>query len=280
MATSPRTPRRSPAAATEDFRTSLSVEALKKSFCETLLYVQGRLPALATPNDCYLAFAYTVRDRLMRRWIQTAQTYKEHAPRTVCYLSAEFLLGPHLGNAILNLGIEPEARQAMSELGLDLDELLDAEPEPGLGNGGLGRLAACYLDSLSSLQIPAIGYGIRYEFGIFRQDIVQGWQVERTDKWLASGNPWEIPQPHIAFDVPLGGRTESWTDEFGRFRSRWIPERTIRGVAHDTPIPGYRVGTRTCFDSGVPSLPSSSTFRPSTPATTTRRSMTRWSRRI
>ena len=240
--TTPAGTRRASQMIAEDFRTSLTVEALKKSLCDSLLYTQARLPSLATRNDLYLALAYTVRDRLVRRWMLTADTYKAYAPRTVCYFSAEFLLGPHLGNAIMNLGIEKPIRQALVELDLNLDDLLDIEPEPGLGNGGLGRLAACYLDSLSTLQIPAIGYGIRYEFGIFRQDIVDGWQVERTDKWLATGNPWEIPQPHIAFDVPLGGRTEGWTDDLGRYRVRWLPERTVRGVAYDTTIPGFHVG--------------------------------------
>jgi glucan phosphorylase len=128
--------------------------------------------------------------------------------RTVCYLSAEFLIGPQLGNNLINLGIFDNARQAMRELGLDLEMLLDQEEEPGLGNGGLGSLAACYLDSLATLEIPAIGYGIRYEFGIFTQAIRDGWQVELTDKWLRAGSPWLIHRPNIAFEVKIGGHTE------------------------------------------------------------------------
>ena len=131
----------------------------------------------------------------------------------------------------------------MTELGINLDELFEQEEEPGLGNGGLGRLASCYLDSLASVEIPAIGYGIRYEFGIFDQIIQNGWQVEITDKWLRFGNPWEIARPEVAFDVPFGGRTENWTDEQGRFRVRWVPKAVVKGVAYDTPILGYRVGT-------------------------------------
>ena len=131
----------------------------------------------------------------------------------------------------------------MAELGLDLDELLEQEEEPGLGNGGLGRLAACYLDSLASLEVPAIGYGIRYEFGIFDQAIQDGWQVEITDKWLRFGNPWEIARPELAYDVKFGGHTEPCTDEQGRYRVRWVPETVVKGVAYDTPILGYRVGT-------------------------------------
>jgi starch phosphorylase len=227
----------------EDVRTSLSVAALKRAFLDNLFYVQGRFPAVATRNDFYLALAYTVRDRLLQRWISSAQTYFHEASRTVCYLSAEYLLGPHLANNLINLGIDDRVKQAVEELGLNLDELLEQEEEPGLGNGGLGRLAACYLDSLATLEIPAIGYGIRYEFGIFDQQIRDGWQVEITDKWLRLGNPWEIPRPEIAFDVKLGGHTEAYLDDSGRYRVRWVPERVIKGIAYDTPILGYRVNT-------------------------------------
>ncbi len=219
------------------------VEAVKREFKEALFAALGRFPEAATPNDRYLALALAVRRQVMRRWVATSETYYKKASRTVCYLSAEFLLGPHLGNNLLNLGLQEEARQAMSELGYDLDDILAQEEEPGLGNGGLGRLAACYMDSLATLQIPALGYGIRYEFGIFDQLIRDGWQVEKTDKWLALGNPWETPRPEIAHDVALGGRTEGFQDERGRYRVRWVPERVVRGVAYDVPILGYRNGT-------------------------------------
>ncbi len=231
------------AAPYEPTRTGLSVEALKRAFADNLFYVQARFPKIATTNDNYMALAVTVRDRLLQRWVQTVKTYYEKSSRTVCYLSAEFLLGPHLGNNLVNLGIYEEARQAVTELGLDFDELLEAEEEPGLGNGGLGRLAACYLDSLATLQIPSIGYGIRYEYGIFDQEIRDGWQVEITDKWLRFGNPWEIPRPEIAFDVGFGGRTEAYTDEKGLRRTRWIPHQLVKGVAFDTPILSYHVNT-------------------------------------
>jgi starch phosphorylase len=210
---------------------------------DNLFYVQARFRSVATKNDYYQALAYTIRDRLLARWIRTAETYKNSASRTVCYLSAEFLLGPHLGANLLNLGLTEPVRQAMQELGLDLDELLEQEEEPGLGNGGLGRLAACYMESLATQQVSAIGYGIRYEFGIFDQHIEDGWQVEVTDKWLRFGNPWEIARPEIVFDVKLGGHTEAYSDEHGHYRVRWIPERVVRGVAHDTPILGFQVGT-------------------------------------
>ncbi len=228
----------------EDDRTGLSIEAFKRAFVDNLFYVQGKFPAIATQYDYYMALAHAVRDRLLQRWINTAETYTRERSRTVCYLSAEFLMGPHLGNNLINMGIYDQVKQAMTELGLDLDQLLEQEEEPGLGNGGLGRLAACYLDSMATLQIPSLGYGIRYEYGIFDQDIKDGWQVEMTDKWLLNGNPWEIPRPEWSVEVKLGGHTESYVDEdTGRFRVRWVPFKVVKGVPYDTPILGYRVNT-------------------------------------
>ena len=229
--------------AADDIRTGASVEALKQAICDNLFYVLAKFPAVATRNDQYLAVAYTVRDRLLERWISTARNYLAQKSRTVCYLSAEYLLGPQLGNNLINLGLFEQMRQAVRELGLDLSQLLDQEEEPGLGNGGLGRLAACFLDSLATLEIPTIGYGIRYEFGIFDQEIRDGWQYETPDQWLRLGNPWEIPRLEIGFEVPFGGRTESWLDEMSRYRVRWIPDRVVKGVAYDTPLLGYGVPT-------------------------------------
>ena len=218
-------------------------ETLKREFLDSLFYMQGKFPALATRRDYYMALAYLVRDQLLHRWVSTAEAYTRQQSRTVSYLSAEFLLGPHLGNNLVNLGIYGQVEQAIAELGLDLGELLAQEEEPGLGNGGLGRLAACFLDSLATLEIPAMGYGIRYEFGIFEQEIVDGSQVEKTDKWLRFGTPWDIPRPEWAVEVRLGGRTESYTDEQGRFRARWLPAQTVIGIPYDTPILGYRTNT-------------------------------------
>ncbi|MGD8309410.1 MAG: glycogen/starch/alpha-glucan phosphorylase, partial [Chromatiales bacterium] len=167
----------------EHVRVGMGYEALKRAFHDNLYYLQARNRDTATPHDLYMASAYTVRDRMLERWLRTARTYEELNPRRICYLSAEFLLGPHLGNNLLNLGILDSAVEASAELGLDLDGIFDQEAEPGLGNGGLGRLAACFLDSLATLEIPAIGYGIRYEFGIFDQEIRDGWQVEISDLW-------------------------------------------------------------------------------------------------
>ena len=227
----------------DDARTGSTPAALARGIVDNLTYVQGWFPSFATRNDWYMALAHTVRDRLLHRWVDTVMTYAARDVKVVAYLSAEFLTGPHLGNSLLNLGIEDAVRAAVTELGLDLDELLEQEEEPGLGNGGLGRLAACYLDSLATLEIPAIGYGIRYEFGIFDQEIRDGGQVEVTDKWLRYGNPWEIARPEHCCTVKFGGRTERYRDERGQERVRWIPERVARGVPYDTPVPGYRVGT-------------------------------------
>jgi starch phosphorylase len=226
-----------------DERVSLNKEAFKHAFLDNLFYVQGKTPALATKTDYYMALAYTVRDRMLHRWISTAATYTQQASRTVVYLSAEFLMGPHLGNNLVNLGMYEDVRAAVTEIGLDFEDLLAHEDEPGLGNGGLGRLAACFLDSLATLEIPSIGYGIRYEFGIFQQDIVDGWQMEKTDKWLRFGNPWEVARPEWAVEVKLGGHTQRYTDDSGRTRVRWVPDRVVNGVPYDTPILGYRVNT-------------------------------------
>ena len=227
----------------EDDRTGLDVETLRRAFLDNLFYVQGKFPRLASKNDYYMALAYTVRDRLLQRWLSSASTYTDQSSRTVCYLSAEFLMGPHLGNNLINLGLEKPLREAMEALCIDIDELLATEEEPGLGNGGLGRLAACYLDSLATLEIPSLGYGIRYEFGIFDQEIREGWQVEITDKWLRKGNPWEIPRPDWVVSVKFGGYTESYSDESGNSYKRWIPEQEVLGFPYDTPILGYRVNT-------------------------------------
>jgi len=225
----------------QDDRTGLDVETLRRAIQDNLFYRCGNVPRLATRSDYYLAVAYTVRDRLMQRWLSTAEALLDRPTRVVCYLSAEYLLGPSLGNALLNLGIREQVGQAVASLGHDLDELIEEEREPGLGNGGLGRLAACFMDSLSTSQIPAAGYGLRYEFGIFEQRILDGWQVERTDKWLRRGNPWEVARPEYGYPVGFGGHTETYTDEKGHYRARWRPDTVVKGVAYATPIPGYKV---------------------------------------
>ena len=223
----------------ESIRTGTSPEILAQALLDNLYYVQGRIPELATRNDWYMALAYTVRDRLLHGWLETISALRREA-RIVSYLSAEFLLGPQLGNSLISLGIWEPVREAVARHGLNLEDLLEQEEEPGLGNGGLGRLAACYLDSLATLEVPAIGYGIRYEFGIFDQEIRDGWQVEITDEWLALGNPWELCRPEITYRVGWKGHTETYSDAAGFQRVRWVPGMMVKGVAYDYPVPGYR----------------------------------------
>jgi starch phosphorylase len=227
----------------EDDRTGLSVETLKRAFADNLFFIQGKYDSIATPKDFYMALSYTVRDRLLQRWLKTMKTYAEQNVKQVYYLSAEFLMGRHLGNSLINLDIYDNVKQAMTESGLNLEEILEMEPDPGLGNGGLGRLAACFLDSLATLEIPAMGYGIRYEFGIFHQSIQDGWQVEIPDKWLRGGNPWEIVRDNETVEVKYGGHTEVYHDDKGRPHVRWIPSQTVLGIPYDTPIPGYDTNT-------------------------------------
>src|SRR5215471_10085584 len=240
MSTRPAVLRTTPA---ESVRTGLTTSSLQRAVLDNLLYLQARFPRIATAHDWYMALAYSVRDRLLARWESTWRTYERCDVKVPCYFSAEFLIGPQLGNNLVNLGIEANAREAMAALDQDLDTLLALEEEPGLGNGGLGRLAACYLDSLATLEIPAIGYGIHYEFGMFRQEFRDGAQVEVTDKWLQRGNPWEIAHLDTTPYVSFGGHTETYTDAQGRYRVKWIPTRRVKGVPCDTPVLGYRVNT-------------------------------------
>lgn len=230
-----------PVAQAAQTRLDATPAGLRRSVLSHLLFTLGRPIELASLNDFYQALAYTVRDFLL---LQRAENIQLRArARRVAYLSAEFLTGPFLANNLLFLGIRDQVAAAVRELGLDLDVLLAQELEPGLGNGGLGRLAACLLDSLATQEVPAIGYGIRYEYGIFHQSIVDGAQVEDTDKWLRFGNPWEVHHPEWAVEVKLGGYTEHYLDDQGRFRVRWVPNKTVAGVPFDIPIAGYRVGT-------------------------------------
>uniref|UniRef100_UPI004057CB54 glycogen/starch/alpha-glucan phosphorylase n=1 Tax=Candidatus Electronema sp. TaxID=2698783 RepID=UPI004057CB54 len=222
---------------------SRRVNKIKRAFAYNLFCRQGVTPRTASLNDYYLAVSYALRDRMQRLFVNSMEKLLEKNPKIVCYLSAEFLTGPHLHNNLVNLGLYDDFAQAAAETGLDLRKIIDHEEEPGLGSGGLGRLAACYLDSLSTLEIPAVGYGIRYEYGMFNQRIVNGWQKEFSDRWLHQGNPWEIKKPVMACEVGLGGRTEIYHTETGTRRVRWRPERLITGVPYDTPILGYKVNT-------------------------------------
>ena len=227
----------------EDARTGFEVAEIKRDLVENLFYLQAKFPEVATRHDWYVAVAYTVRDRLLNRWVKSAHSYYEHKARTVCYLSAEFLIGPQLGMNLLRLNSYDAFHEAARELGLNLEDLIEYEEEPGLGNGGLGRLAACYMESMATLQVPAIGYGIRYEFGIFDQEIRNGWQVEVADSWLSLGNPWEIAKPEIRFDVKFGGHTEPYRDAEGRYRVKWIPQHVVQGTPYDTAMLGFGVNS-------------------------------------
>jgi starch phosphorylase len=218
-------------------------DVFAREFLEELRFGQGVTLARATRNDCYMALARTVKQALMARWIDTLNAQMTKGARFVGYLSAEYLLGRQLDNSLLAAGLEDTAREALTNLGVDLDELREVEVEPGLGNGGLGRLAACFMDSLATMQIPAVGYGIRYEYGIFRQEFVDGRQKESPDTWLSLGNPWEFPHPEMAKTVGFGGHVEEWTDATGRARRRWVPAVEVLGVPYNYMVPGYGSGT-------------------------------------
>ena len=227
----------------DDPRPHDDTTSLRRDFISKLYFELAKFPAVSTKNDQFLAIALAIRDRLLYRWVQSARTYYEGKHRSVIYLSAEYLIGPQLGANLLALGMHTAARTALDAAGISLDELVEHEEEPGLGNGGLGRLAACYMDSLATLDLPAVGHGLRYEFGIFDQDIRDGWQVERTDRWLRKGNPWEVRRYEIEHPVAFGGHTEHSVDEHGRLRVRWVPERVVKGIPYDMPVAGY--GTTT-----------------------------------
>ena len=229
----------------DTIRLGQSPAEIQKAIFSHLNFTQAKPLLFATRNDWYLAVAHAVRDQMVNNWLTSfyglSSLAKENL-KVVSYLSSEFLMGPHLKNNLVNLDLTASVRMALSALGQELEDILPQEVEPGLGNGGLGRLAACYLESLATLRIPAIGYGIRYEFGMFDQEIRNGWQVEKADNWLNFGNPWEVRRPDIAHEVKFGGKTEFVHDPEGRLSVRWIPEKVIKGIAYDTPVAGYRSG--------------------------------------
>jgi glycogen phosphorylase len=227
----------------EDDRSSLHPKALRRAFLDHLLYSDGHTLDEATTRDDFECLSYLVRDRLVRRWIHTARTYNEQNPKRLYYLSAEFLLGRALLNGLISLGIHDEIKKALQEVKIDLADVLEEEPDAGLGNGGLGRLAACFLDSLATQDYPAYGYGIRYQFGIFEQLIRDGWQMEKPETWLKWGNPWEIQRPERAVRVDFYGRTEYSKDPTGKLVVKWVGTHGVVGVPYDMPIPGYGTDT-------------------------------------
>ena len=219
------------------------VEEFTREFLEHLRYGRGVDLSFASKNDLYMALGHAVRSHLMQGWLATVGRELLGPRKVVCYLSAEYLLGRQLENALLATDLTEVAREALAGLGLDLDTLAELEVEPGLGNGGLGRLAACFIDSLASLDVPAVGYGIRYEYGIFEQTIVDGWQVERPDTWLERGCPWEFPHPEQAVEVGFGGTVEPTPGTDGTPRATWTPAYLVRGIPYNYVVPGYRNGT-------------------------------------
>ena len=222
----------------KDRRVEMSVEGLKDDFAWHLRYSLAKGDTRATERDEYTAFAMAVRDRLVERWISTQEEYARQNTKRVYYMSLEFLIGRLLGNNVINLKADQLCREALKEYGIDWNSLRDYESDAGLGNGGLGRLAACYIDSMSTLNLAGMGYGLRYDYGIFRQKIVNGCQVEEPDHWLKNGYPWEMARPEYAQHVHFGGHVECRTDG-GRQQWYWVPAETVEGVPYDLPIVGY-----------------------------------------
>jgi len=222
----------------KDRRVEMSVEGLKEDFAWHLRYTLAKGESRATERDKYTAFATAVRDRIVERWIDTQEEFSRQNTKRVYYLSLEFLIGRLLGNNVINLKADKLCREALKDYGIDWNDLRDFENDAGLGNGGLGRLAACYLDSMSTLELAGMGYGLRYDYGIFKQKIVGGNQVEEPDQWLKDGYPWEMARPEYAQHVHFGGHVECQKDG-KREKWRWVPSERVEGVPYDLPIVGY-----------------------------------------
>ncbi len=214
--------------------------SLVESFIQHVLHTQGKHPSAATSLDEFVALARTARDRMYDRWTRTWKERKDEHPKQVYYLSLEFLIGRLLADSLIALGIYEDCKAGLAELGLDIDEIIEQENDAGLGNGGLGRLAACFIDSMATLGIPAVGYGLRYDYGIFRQNIVGGRQQEAPDMWLRNGNPWEVVRPERSYNVQFGGRVIQYSGGNGRIVHEWVDTEGVLAVAHDVPVPGYK----------------------------------------
>ncbi|WP_275096068.1 glycogen/starch/alpha-glucan phosphorylase [Sedimenticola hydrogenitrophicus] len=221
----------------------MSAEDLQRSLANRLEYSVGKDSLTANLRDWYNSLSYVMRDRMIERWMSTMRSYYHQDTKRVYYLSLEFLIGRTLYNSILNLCIEPETRDALLQCGLDLEEIREQEPDAALGNGGLGRLAACFLDSMATLGLPGYGYGIRYEYGMFTQRIENGYQVEHPDNWLRYGNPWEFSRPEVLYLVRFYGKVVDYVNEVGKLRHHWVEGEVVMGMAYDTPIPGYGSNT-------------------------------------
>ena len=222
---------------------AMDKKTLDEDFLRYYNRTLGRDKQHCTDHYLYEAIAYTVRDRLMERWKETRFAYEEQNARRTCYLSLEFLMGRALSNAMLNLGVTDAVSELLYDYGIKLEEIESAEHDAGLGNGGLGRLAACFLDSCATLQLPVLGYGLRYEYGMFRQEVINGYQIEEPDHWLRDGNPWELERPEYSVRVQFGGRSEFYRDENNALRVRWVDSHDVLAVPYDIPVPGYRNNT-------------------------------------
>jgi starch phosphorylase len=218
-------------------------DSLRRSLANRLIYSLGKDPITATNRDWFNTAAFAVRERLIERWMETMRSYYHSDAKRIYYFSMEFLTGRLLSNSLLNMGFYDECREALSDLELDLDRIRELERDAALGNGGLGRLAACFLDSMATLSLPGYGYGIRYEYGMFHQRIEHGYQVEYPDNWLRDGNPWEFARPEVVFPVKFGGRVVEFIDEQGVSRFHWVDTEDVMAMAFDTPVPGYDTAT-------------------------------------
>ncbi|MDX9739841.1 MAG: glycogen/starch/alpha-glucan phosphorylase [Gammaproteobacteria bacterium] len=223
-------------------RLGMDADSIRCSMADLLEFRIGKDLHTATPRDWFHVLAYMVRDRMIEQWMQTTRAHYHQDAKRVYYLSMEFLIGRSLQNSLLNLGMLKEAEKALKSYGMTMDEVMELEPEAALGNGGLGRLAACFLDSMATLGIPGYGYGIRYEYGMFRQQIEDGYQVEHPDNWLRYGNPWEFPRSEVIYPIRFNGRVVDVTDERGVTSHHWVDTDEVIAMAYDTPIPGYRSG--------------------------------------
>src|SRR5712691_2003569 len=212
------------------------IDEVKSAVLAKLALAVGKDPSTAVDRDWFVATALTIRDRVMHRWLSSERQSHAKGRKRVYYLSLEFLIGRLLGDALCNLGLAELFYSALGDLGVDLNALRAAEPDAALGNGGLGRLAACFMESMATLGIPACGYGIRYDHGLFRQVIRGGWQQEYPEEWLSFGNPWEFARPDVIYYIHFGGRVETAAWSGGASRSIWHPSETIEAVAYDTPI--------------------------------------------
>lgn len=224
-------------------RESLESYSLSNQFAEHMEFILVKDKITATLDDAYYSLSMSIRDRLVRKWLRTQNQYNQHDVKRVYYLSLEFLMGRLLGNYLFNMGFYDECYNILKNDEFSLEDIREKEEDMGLGNGGLGRLASCYLDSMATLELPAFGYGIRYEYGIFKQEIERGWQVEKPDNWLSYGNPWEILRRDLKYRVKFYGRVELVTDAKGKIHFNWVDTRDVLAVAYDVPIPGYESNT-------------------------------------